>query len=120
LEPDAQGPVTLTGPLRHKFGGCKPQGGGSVKISINKMTLCASMADRYRGQAASCVLEGEELRTKVSRRIEPIVKRTDGTMRHLRAMLIYCENDPRKPIEYPNYNWFQQDKGTGKPLKPTL
>jgi hypothetical protein len=38
----------------------------------------------------------------------------------LRAMLIYCENDPRKPIEYPSYNWFQQDKGRGKPLKPTL
>jgi hypothetical protein len=121
LEPDAQGPVTLRGPLRHKFGGCKPQGGGSVKISINKMTLCASMADRYRGQAAACrVLEGEELHTEVSRRIEPIIKRTDDTMRHLRAMLIYCENDPRKPIEYPSYSWFQQDKGTGKPLKPTL
>jgi hypothetical protein len=121
LRPDAQGPETLTGPLRHKFGGCKPQGGGSVKISIDKMTLYENMADRYRGRAAACrVLEGEELHTEVSRRIEPIVKRTDDTMRHLRAMLIYCENDPRKPIEYPSYSWFQQDKGTGKPLKPTL
>ncbi|HXG08739.1 MAG TPA: RAMP superfamily CRISPR-associated protein [Gemmataceae bacterium] len=122
LGPDAQAPVTLTGPLRHKFGGCKPQGGGSVQITIDKMTLYADRADRYRGQAATPrVLEGEVLRAELNRRTQPIADRDDDeTMRHLRAMLIYCENDPRKPIEYPDYNWFQQDKGTGTPLKPTL
>jgi hypothetical protein len=119
--PDAQGPVTLTGPLRHKFGGCKPQGGGSVKISIDKMKLCASMADRYRGRTPEApALVGDELRAELSRRTQPIVARDDDTMRHLRAMLIYCADDPRKPIDYPNYKWFQQDKGTGTPLKPAL
>lgn len=121
LGPGAQGPVTLTGPLRHKFGGCKPQGGGSVKIAIHKMTLCADRADRYRGHTAPvAVLQGEELRAELSRRTQMIANRNDNTMRHLRAMLIYCENDPRKPIEYPDYSWFQNDKGTGTPLKPTL
>jgi len=121
LGPGAPGAITLTGPLRHKFGGCKPQGAGSVKIGINKMTLCPSMADRYRGQSAKPrELEGEELRTEVSRLTQPIVARNDDTLRHLRAMLIYCENDPRNQVEYPSYMWFQQDKGTGTPLKPTL
>jgi CRISPR/Cas system CSM-associated protein Csm3 (group 7 of RAMP superfamily) len=119
LGPDAQGPVTLTGPMRHKLGGCKPQGAGSVKITLNSMTYYDSIANRYRGQTATArQLQGEPLQAEVKRRIQPIVARTDDTMRHLRAMLIYCENDPRKPIEYPSYNWFLED--TGKPLKPTL
>jgi CRISPR/Cas system CSM-associated protein Csm3 (group 7 of RAMP superfamily) len=121
LGPDAQEPETLTGPLRHKFGGCKPQGGGSIKITIEKMILCTSMAERYRGQATAVrVLEGEELRAELSRRTQPMAARDDDTMRHLRAMLIYCENDPRRSIKYPDYNWFQQDRGRGTPLKPTL
>jgi len=121
LGPDAQGSVTLTGPLRHKFGGCKPQGGGSVKISIDKMELRENIADRYRGHAAAPrVLEGEELRAELDRRLQPIADRPDETMRHLRAMLIYSSTDPRMPVDYPDYPWFQQDKGKGTPLKPTL
>ena len=50
----------------------------------------------------------------------PIAGRTDETMRHLRAMLIYSNTDPRRPVDYPDYAWFQQDKGKGTPLKPTL
>ncbi|GIW82522.1 MAG: hypothetical protein KatS3mg105_4329 [Gemmatales bacterium] len=118
LGPDARESVKLTGPLRHKLGGCKPQGGGSVKIRIDKMTLYA-MSERYRGQAPTHrEWEGEALRTEVERRIKPIVARQDETMRHLRAMLIYCKDDPRRPIHYPTYDWFRHD--TGKRLKPTL
>lgn len=121
LGPEARGPVTLTGPLRHKLGGCKPQGGGSVKISITKMIFSPNLANRYRGRAAALrELEGEALQAEISQRIQPYVKRQDDTMRALRAMLIYCENDPRKPIEYPSFGWFKEDKGRGKPLKPTL
>ncbi len=121
LAPQALGPVTLNGPLRHKFGGCKAQGGGSVRIIMDRMELREHIVDRYRGQAmAPHVLDGEDLRAELERRLQPIISRTDETMRHLRAMLIYNENDPRKPIEYPDYGWFQQDKSTGQPLKPTL
>jgi hypothetical protein len=119
LGPGAEGPKTLTGPLRHKLGACKPQGGGSVAIGIDKMVLYTNLADRYRGQAAAAQeLEGEALRAELSRRTQSIAARNDDTMRHLRAMLIYCPDDPRKPTEYPSYQWFQDDRGT--PLKPTL
>jgi hypothetical protein len=121
LGPEAVGPVTLSGPLRHKFGSAKPQGGGSVRIIITRMELREHTADRYRGQAsASPVFQGEDLEAELDRRLRPTASRTDETMRQLRAMLIYTENDPREPIEYPDYSWFQQDKGAGKPLKPTL
>ncbi len=122
LGPDAHESVTLPpAPLRHKLGSCKPQGGGTVKISIDKIELRETIADRYRGQAAAPrVLEGEELRAELDRRLQLIAARTDETMRHLRAMLIYCNSDPRKSVEYPDYAWFQHDNGKGTPLKPTL
>jgi CRISPR/Cas system CSM-associated protein Csm3 (group 7 of RAMP superfamily) len=121
LGPNAQEDLELTGPLRHKFGGCKPQGGGSVKITIDKMALYADRANRYRGQAAPPrILEGEELRAELNRRTQPIADRDDETMRHLRAMLIYSSDDPRRPIEYPSYDWFKDSTKSSKPLKPTL
>jgi hypothetical protein len=41
-------------------------------------------------------------------------------MRHLRAMLIDSPDDPRRPIEYPSYDWFNDSANSKKPLKPTL
>jgi hypothetical protein len=121
LGPGHHEPITLTGPMRHKFGGCKPQGGGSVKLTIGKMILRDCVADRYRCQTvAAQALEGEDLKAELRRRTEGIANRTDETMRHLRAMLIYSQHDPRQPVEYPDYGWFQQDKGTGTTLKPAL
>ncbi len=118
LKPGTKDPVTLQGPLRHKLGGCKPHGAGSIKISIEKMELWDNMADRYRGQrTVPRVVEGEELQAELRTRTHSIVARTDPTMQDLRAMLIYCQDDPRKPVHYPSYQWFQKDKGT--PLKPT-
>jgi CRISPR/Cas system CSM-associated protein Csm3 (group 7 of RAMP superfamily) len=120
LGPNHHEAVTLTGPLRQKFGGCKPQGGGSVKFTIAKMELRQSMPDRYRAHAAPPrVVEGTELEAELRQRTQPIASRTDDTMRQLRAMLIYTESDPRRPVEYPDYGWFQDDKGIGKQLKPT-
>ena len=119
LGPNAQETVTLTGPLRHKLGACKPQGGGSVHIRIDRMVLYPDLAERYRARAqAAQTWEGEQLQAELRRRTQAIVSRQDATMQHLRAMLIYCPEDPRKPIEYPSYQWFQDDRGT--PLKPTL
>jgi CRISPR/Cas system CSM-associated protein Csm3 (group 7 of RAMP superfamily) len=123
LGPNAQEERTLIGPMRHKFGGCKPQGGGSVRIQIDRMQLRDQIADRYRGQATDPqVREGVALQQELRRQIQRFANCVDDTMLHLRAMLIYSENDPRGPISYPDYNWFNQDRNaqprTG--LKPTL
>jgi CRISPR/Cas system CSM-associated protein Csm3 (group 7 of RAMP superfamily) len=119
LGPGATDSVTLTGPLRHKLGGCKPHGAGSIHISIQQMSLYPDIAARYRGQSAKPrVWEGEALQAELKRRTQSIAGRDDNTMRHLRAMLIYSTDDPRSPIHYPSYQWFEDDRG--KPLKPTL
>ncbi len=119
LGPGAPGPATFSGPLRHKLGGCKPHGAGSVKIAIQRLELWREMARRYRGgQPNAQVFSGEQLRAELECRLKPIRKRDDATMRALRAMLIYSEQDPRRDIRFPTYQWFQQDKGAR--LKPTL
>jgi len=120
--PAAQG-VILKGPLRHKIGGCKPHGGGSVRIQITKLLLREDPAARYRGgQTAEKIFEGPSLAELVSTLTEPIRNRSDRTMKELRAMLIYTPDDPRRPINYPTYQWFQDAKRTGQspPLKPTI
>jgi hypothetical protein len=124
LRPLGTEPVTLTGPLRHKFGYGKPQGGGSVRIEPVRLTLRPDPAERYRGRGTVPVaLEGDALRAEVTRRTAALAARTDDTMRHLRAMLIYAEGDPRAGhINYPDYNWFLRERQTraSTPLKPTL
>jgi len=116
--------VTFTGPMRHKLGGCKPQGGGSVHLCIDRMELRADPSARYRGAStAASALEGDKLREDLRRRTETIMTRSDPTMTHLRAMLIYAADDPRaRYLNYPSYAWFQQDKqdGARTPLKPVL
>lgn len=121
LGPEANGPVQLTGPLRHKLGACKPAGGGSVHIQVARMKLWNDVRTRYQGvQLQVQQWEGEALQTEIQRRTQAIRARTDPTMQHLRAMLIYTTADPRKPIHYPSFAWFAQDKGKGTGLKPTL
>lgn len=111
--------ATLTGPMRHKVGGAKPYGAGSVAIEPLSMRLCTDMGARYRGRAAERwhVFEGERLREEIRRRTEHIRKRTDKTMQQLRAMLVYDENDPRTPVHWPTRGWFSDHPST--PLKPT-
>jgi CRISPR/Cas system CSM-associated protein Csm3 (group 7 of RAMP superfamily) len=113
-------PVTLRGPLRHKLGHCKPHGGGSVHLRIERLELRTDPAARYRGAGATTqVMESEALQMELVRRTETQCRRDDPTMPHLRAMLIYTPDDPRaENINYPTYGWFQDDKGA--PLKPTL
>ena len=113
-----QSGVTLRGPLRHKLGGAKPHGAGSARIRIKKMRMCADHVARYRGQGSTAVLQGDLLANEVDRRTKSFRTRTDLTMQELRAMLIYCPDDPRTPIAYPTYQWFRT--GTQTPLKPTL
>jgi hypothetical protein len=124
LSPAVEGPVRLTGPMRHKLGGCKPQGAGSVHIRLDRMELCQDLGTRYRGGgAAPSSLEGEALKAEVARRTQLIVGRGDDTMCYLRAMLVYSAADPRAgALDYPTYTWFQQDKHNPQKtlLKPVL
>ena len=123
LDPDALAPVTITGPMRHKLGGCKPQGAGSSHIRVTKFTLRSDPTARYRGPSADSAIEGSALHEELLRRTQVFRIRTDPTMQELRAMLIYAADDPRgKNVNYPTYAWFQAEKSVAAktPLKPTV
>ncbi len=113
-----EGGTTLCGPLRHKLGGAKPSGAGSVCIRVTRLMLRREPAARYLGNDLARVWEGAALDAEVKARIEHFSNRTDATMRELRAMLIYCTNDPRTRIRYPTRDWF--NKNSMVPLKPTI
>ena len=109
--------VTLHGPLRHKLGGAKSSGAGSVHLRVTKLELRTDPGARYRGNDSTEVWDGERLADELNRRAEPFQRRTDRTMRELRAMLIYSAEDPRTPVHYPTHQWFET--GSQTPLKPT-
>ena len=111
---------TFEGPLRHKMGGAKPHGAGSVRMCITKMELRTDAADRYRGGSAPAALKESALATKLHSRTASFRRRTDRTMRELRAMLIYSTDDPRTPIRYPTYGWFNTAGNSRTQLKPTI
>lgn len=121
---ESESAVVLEGPLRHKIGGAKPHGAGSSHIRITKMELCRDALARYRGNKTTDILETIALTEEISERTRSFRDRTDFTMKELRAMLIYATDDPRKPIHYPRYDWFQDEKSrpwdAKTPLKPTL
>lgn len=114
-------PVTLTGPLRHKLGNCKPHGGGSVHIKVERMELRADPAQRYRTvEPTATASEGNAVvAAEIDRRTQAIRGRNDPTMQYLRAMFIYASDDPRAGnVNYPTYAWLKDHSKT--PLKPTL
>ncbi len=114
-------PVTLTGPLRHKLGNCKPHGGGSVHIKVERLELRSDPRERYRSvETTASVFEGDAaVRAEIDRRTQAIRGRNDATMQHLRAMLIYAPGDPRAgKLNYPEYAWLNANSTTQ--LKPTL
>ena len=111
-----QGGLTLRGPLRHKLGGAKPHGAGSARVRITMLEVRADPIARYRGNDTADVREAEDLTEEIASRTASFRDRTDRTMQELRAMLIYDTNDPRKPIQYPTYQWFKT--GSQTPLKP--
>ena len=117
---EAEGSVTLDGPLRHKMGGAKPHGAGSVRIRIIRMELCTDAMARYRGNDSIETYKAENLTNELESRTAAFRNRTDQTMQELRAMLIYLLNDPRQPIHYPTYGWFRNGNNAGTQLKPTI
>ena len=118
MPPRAMQPVTFEGPLRHKIGGAKPHGAGSVHIRITKMQLCTDAVARYQGKKTDNLWEAECLSQEIDRRTQCFRNRSDLTMQQLRAMLIYSEKDPRKPIHYPSWKWFNSN--SQRPLKSTI
>jgi CRISPR/Cas system CSM-associated protein Csm3 (group 7 of RAMP superfamily) len=126
LAPDATGPVTLTGPLRHKLGRAKAQGGGSARIVVDALRIEGDPAARYRsGGDAAERLAGAALDARIAALVHPIATRADPTMQELRAMMIYDPGDPRASrLDYPSYAWFQADRqqppATKARLKPIL
>lgn len=117
-----QDSITLEGPLRHKIGGAKPHGAGSVHIRITRMQLCQDATARYRGHHATQIFESTELESELNVRTASFCEQMDQTMTELRAMLIYSTDDPRDRIHYPTYQWFENEKeqGSRTVLKPTL
>lgn len=115
---------TFEGPLCHKMGGAKPHGAGSVRMCITKMELRTNAAARYQGGTPTEALQADALATEINSRTASFQQRTDLTMRELRAMLIYFINDPRKPIRYPRFDWFQDERellfAQQTRLKPTI
>ncbi|MEX1027458.1 MAG: RAMP superfamily CRISPR-associated protein [Candidatus Paceibacterota bacterium] len=124
LGPDAREQKILCGPMRHKLGGCKPHGGGSADIRITRMTIRTNPADRYRGADSAQTFADTALSLELQRRTAPFAQRSDPTMQQLRAMMIYSSDDPRGPVNYPEYQWFQEDKqlppADKRRLKPTM
>ena len=115
---------TFAGPLRHKMGGAKTHGAGSVQMCIKKMELRTNATARYRGGRTTEALEGCALATELDSRTASFRGRTDQTMQELRAMLIYSTDDPRTPIHYPRYDWFEDEREKEfhqqTRLKPTI
>ena len=121
---EAQDSVILEGPLRHKIGGAKPHGAGSVYIRITKMELCKDATARYRGYNTTHTWVEPNLIAELDKHTASLRGRTDQTMQELRAMLIYSTQDPRDPIHYPRYDWFKDERKIPFPkqtrLKPTI
>ena len=118
---DNQASVILQGPLRHKIGGAKPHGAGSVHIRITKMQLRTDAMARYRGHDNVETWEEEStVMAELNRRTASFRGCTDLTMQELHAMLIYTTEDPRTPIHYPKYQWFQDANNLNTQLKPTI
>jgi CRISPR/Cas system CSM-associated protein Csm3 (group 7 of RAMP superfamily) len=130
LGPDFTDSLTLRGPMRHKIGGGKPLGGGSVHVRVERLTLRTDPAARYRqGRDPAEILVGDALDARLALLTQSFIRRTEPTMprtfRELRAMLIYAADDPRPTdLDYPSYAWFQEDRlrplNEKERLKPTL
>lgn len=110
--------IKLSGPMRHKIGNAKPLGMGSCHIKVNRLTILAPPAERFRSMSVESdqVLEGDALHQEIERRIQPYVADTSPTMQALRKMMVWDENDPRE-FHYPGYPWFQSSGNKNTPLK---
>lgn len=110
--------LRLAGPMRHKIGNAKPLGLGSCRIQLNRLEFLASPAERFStmNTASNRVLESEDLKSEVKRRIQPLVEDQSPTMTALRKMMVWDENDSRV-FRYPTFHEFKSPDMWEAPLK---
>ncbi len=100
--------LRLAGPMRHKIGNAKPLGMGSCCIRLSRLEFLASPEERFStlNVATSRILESEDLKSEVNRRIQPLVADQSPTMVALRKMMVWDESDSRH-FRYPTYHEFK-------------
>lgn len=113
-----EGDIRLTGPMRHKIGNAKPLGMGSCHIRPRKLTLHSPPEVRFSNmkKPEDRIFEEGDLEREIRERIKPHLEDESPTMTALRKMMVWDESDPRT-FRYPDYNWFQTEKGKQAPLK---
>jgi hypothetical protein len=106
----------LHGPLRHKIGHGKPLGLGSCKIVIDELVYIDTSSNRFKSIALkeNKALKNEELKEEILQRTKKFREDRSLTMKQLRKMMVWDENDPRD-FRYPEYEWFR--KNSQKELK---
>ena len=110
--------IVLTGPMRHKVGNAKPLGMGSCRISIGRIVLFAEPQARFESlqQTNDRIIEGDDLVREIESRTRFFAHDRSDTMRDLRKMMVWDENDPRD-FHYPDYYWFKNPANSSKTLK---
>jgi CRISPR/Cas system CSM-associated protein Csm3 (group 7 of RAMP superfamily) len=119
----------LTDAMRHKLGGGKPHGLGSVQIEPIEMRPVDG-SQRYKGMArraqavtapAASILTGEPLKNHIKEAIQPLVFRPSNSLAALQRIWQYppATNANGEPIDYryPERTWF--DTNSDKPLSQT-
>lgn len=110
--------IGLKGPMRHKIGNAKPLGMGSCHIRLKRLTFLAPPQERFAAMqnTGNRVLERDALKREIQERIRPLVADPSPTMKGLRKMMVWDENDPRD-FHYPRYEWFRDSTNKETPLK---
>jgi|GEM_PF-735420 len=127
LGPNFNRPVTFSGPMCHKLGGCKPQGAGSVWITLEELRVELDPSIRYRGQGrlsqetAVKIYQNGELEQFLGECRRSALQRIPANiLGPLRAMMVFSPDDPRKDIRYPSWQEFRSLSGKSLSLKPPV
>jgi CRISPR/Cas system CSM-associated protein Csm3 (group 7 of RAMP superfamily) len=114
--------LILTEDMRHKVGGGKPLGLGTVKIEITEI-LETDPNQRYRGlsarsagETASAVLAGDALRSHLQAATAPITNTASTSLDDLQYIWGYPPPEGEDYV-YPDQEWFNHN--SEKPLSET-
>jgi CRISPR/Cas system CSM-associated protein Csm3 (group 7 of RAMP superfamily) len=118
--------LVLTEEMRHKVGGAKPLGLGTVRIEITELRLM-NPQQRYKGLSTLCtassstVLTGNALQDHIKKFIRPIVVSESNSLCDLEAIWQYppASDNAGEPEDYryPGQDWFAENSDT--PIEDT-
>ncbi len=112
------GPLTYSGPMRHKVGYAKSLGGGTCRITIESVIQLPHPKERFSSLTSSkLVLEGEALLREISEKTAIYHDDSSLTMQKLRTMLVWSDEDNRE-FRFPDYYWFKDGGHSQIALKP--